>query len=318
MSSIAYVTDNTMIEFHRLNGNNKINFWKPSNSIHFADFKHGDLLFFLAKGTERNKEKGIIGYGSFENGARMSPNQAWNRFGTLNGYHSKEEFFQAILRAGKKSIMPKSIGCLFLQDVVYFQEPLYLSELGVYLSNRIQSYTYLEKDNEDIVHLILRKAKEIGVDMWSLSVNLNSSDESVIEQDQIKEYVAKAHDTIGTSFYSEPQQRKLRKFMSSFLSEQSLDKNPYEFIKGSPIDCYRYVNKTLFIVTPLMSFTKDVSTYVQFVMGRLFAYQSYLESTIAANIKIHMHIAVAQPLDDAMASLLIQRGISIYGNQSEA
>ena len=64
MSSIAYITDHQMIEYHRLNGNRIINFWKPSTMKKISDFNLGDYLFFLAKGTEKGekREKGIPGY----------------------------------------------------------------------------------------------------------------------------------------------------------------------------------------------------------------------------------------------------------------
>ena len=57
MASIAYITDKKMIEYHRLNGNHSINFWKPSNTKKISDFHNGDLLFFLAKGTDKGKNK---------------------------------------------------------------------------------------------------------------------------------------------------------------------------------------------------------------------------------------------------------------------
>ena len=60
MASIAYITDKKMIEYHRLNGNHSINFWKPSNTKKISDFHNGDLLFFLAKGTEKGKNKDRI------------------------------------------------------------------------------------------------------------------------------------------------------------------------------------------------------------------------------------------------------------------
>ena len=68
MAAIAYITDKNMIDFHRLNGNHTINFWKPSTSKKISNLKQGDLLFFLAKGTERGKqkEKGLMGYGKFQ------------------------------------------------------------------------------------------------------------------------------------------------------------------------------------------------------------------------------------------------------------
>jgi len=66
MSAIAYITNQEMIEFHRLNGNKTINFWRLGNTKKISFFKKGDLLFFLSKGTEKGKEKGIVGYGVFQ------------------------------------------------------------------------------------------------------------------------------------------------------------------------------------------------------------------------------------------------------------
>lgn len=93
MASIAYITDRNMIEFHRLNGNRTMNFWRPSNSKKFTDFKPGDLLFFLAKGSERgrHREKGIVGYGRFQKAHTLSFRQMWNVYGTENGYASEDE-----------------------------------------------------------------------------------------------------------------------------------------------------------------------------------------------------------------------------------
>lgn len=53
MSSIAYITDQDMIEYHRLHGNNRIVYWRPSGQKKFQFFQHGDYLFFLTKGTEK-------------------------------------------------------------------------------------------------------------------------------------------------------------------------------------------------------------------------------------------------------------------------
>ena len=110
MASIAYITDRNMIEFHRLNGNRTMNFWRPSNSKKFTDFKPGDLLFFLAKGSERgrHREKGIVGYGRFQKAHTLSFRQMWNVYGTENGYASEDELYDAIVN--KEAIVKFSIG----------------------------------------------------------------------------------------------------------------------------------------------------------------------------------------------------------------
>ena len=49
MSSIAYVTDEKMLEYHRLCRNKDILFWRLSSRKKFTDFRKGDLLFFFAR-----------------------------------------------------------------------------------------------------------------------------------------------------------------------------------------------------------------------------------------------------------------------------
>lgn len=122
MASIAYVTDQQMIEFHRLNGNSEINFWRPSSSTKkFADFHEGDFLFFLAKGTERGRkrEKGIVGYGIYHKSTQMKFEQMWRKYKTLNGYPSKKTLYEAIVKVSKTKKMPEILNCLELKQVVF-------------------------------------------------------------------------------------------------------------------------------------------------------------------------------------------------------
>ena len=196
MSSIAYVTDKQMIEFHRLNGNDGINFWRPSSGKRFTDFDSGDLLFFLAKGTERlhSREKGLIGYGRFTHSESLSYRQMWNRYGVLNGYPDEAHFKEAILRVAKTKTIPSRLSCLHLKDVVFFQTPLYLSELGVKISNNVESYTYLDKDDPDMTTKILLKANDIGIDAWSSAVSASNPSFTVFDDD-LNWHVIKSSET---------------------------------------------------------------------------------------------------------------------------
>lgn len=114
MASIAYITDKNMIEFHRLNGNHSINFWKPSNTKKISSLNTGDLLFFLAKGTEkgRKKEKGIIGYGKFQKSYTLTFAQMWNKYKTMNGYPTKKALGDAIAKITKNHKLPDYLNCL--------------------------------------------------------------------------------------------------------------------------------------------------------------------------------------------------------------
>lgn len=173
MASIAYITDRNMIEYHRINGNRIINFWKPSNQKKINDFKKGDYLFFLAKGSEKEvtREKGIIGYGKLERMRTMSLDKMWYEYKTMNGYSSKQQLSEAIQKVTKDHTIPKSIQCMILKEVTFFQTPVYLSEFNITLSKQIESYTYIDREGLNVTSMILKKAEEYGMDIWSMLMN---------------------------------------------------------------------------------------------------------------------------------------------------
>lgn len=222
MASIAYITDRHMIEFHRLNGNQTISFWRPSVGKRFADFNHGDLLFFLAKGTELKitGEKGIIGYGRFDHSISHSFRQMWNHFESLNGYPDQKSFKDAILRVAKAKTLPVSISSLILKDIVFFQAPVYLSEFGMKISNNLESFIYLDKDDPEMTVKILMKANEIGVDAWANAMSRSSRSSSVFDDDLARHILQLHLQNLG-SLSTEKETRKQTRILSEVLKSRS-------------------------------------------------------------------------------------------------
>ena len=219
MSSIAYITDKQMIEFHRLNGHSTINFWRPSSGKRFTDFNPGDLLFFLAKGTEkRSGEKGIVGYGRYVSNHQHSFKQMWSTFGTLNGYPNEESFREAILRMSKTKKIQGRYGCLELTDIVFFQAPVYLSEFGLKISKTIESYIYLDKEDPNITTKVLMKANEIGVDAWSSAVSRYAPASSVFEDDLNRHLIQLSLTSLPTMAL-EKDRRRQSALLSQLLSK---------------------------------------------------------------------------------------------------
>ena len=110
MAAIAYVTDEKMIEYHRVNGSNSIVFWRLSTKK-FSDFNIGDLLFFLSKDTttKTRKEKGLVGYGRFVGSSSMAISTMWRKHRTKTGYISKKNYMALLKRAKTKKCQKKSI-----------------------------------------------------------------------------------------------------------------------------------------------------------------------------------------------------------------
>ena len=165
MAAIAYITDSKMLELHRLNRHKTINFWRISTNTNFSDFMEGDLVFFLSKDKEHRQgnEKGIVGFGRLAHFTSGSIKTMWDRYGVNNGYRTLEEFKEAILRVSKDKRLPKKISGFYLENVTFFQ-PVYLSECGMQISDRVESYVYLK--DEDVVVKLLTLAKDAG-DIWS-------------------------------------------------------------------------------------------------------------------------------------------------------
>ena len=172
MAAIAYVTDEKMIEYHRFKGNDTIVFWRLSEK-NFSDFKTGDLLFFLAKDneTKQTKEKGLIGYGCYKNSQSMSIDNLFKKYGDLTGYQSKNELLEAIKKSNKGKNLPRKINCLLLENVFFFQSPIYLSRLGFELKNNLESFTYLDKQEGKLTLDILKQVENVGLDYWNRMLN---------------------------------------------------------------------------------------------------------------------------------------------------
>ena len=184
MASIVYVCDLNMIEYHRLNGHNTINFWRLSQNRRFTDFHEQDYLFFLVKGTEKadTRENGILGYGHLQN-----------------------------------EKLPNKLDCLYLTDVIFFQAPIYLSEIGINISNKVESYFYLDKEDDQATAKLLQKADELGVDIWSRMLNDNIDDD-LIKNENIRHDIVKimAKNRLDLN---QNQRRRAKHYMEEVLND---------------------------------------------------------------------------------------------------
>lgn len=272
MASIAYVTDQNMIEFHRLNGNTKMNFWRPSASKKFADFKSGDFLFFLAKGTQRGmkKEKGIIGYGKFTKANMLSFNQMWKRYETLNGYGSKDDLYEAIVKVTKDKVMPKQLHCLELDEVVFFQAPIYLSELGMEISNNIESYIYLDKEDMLITNKILAQAQMLGVDAWTQL--FQDTEKVYFRDDALMSAITNINEKINQTIYTEYEDKRILRFVNQIMN---LNKNCI-LIPNNRSDFIEWVNDEVILYIPCITNFTDFRLKIQYIIGHYMMYCSYL------------------------------------------
>lgn len=271
MSSIAYITDGKLLENHRLNQNNTMNFWRISTNTNFSNFGIGGLVFFLSKNKEHlsfNKEKGIVGFGRLVNIYVGSPKIMWDKFKTSNGYNSYEEFTNAICKVSKDHKLPSKLSSLYLENVCFFQAPIYLSELGIEISKNVESYIYIK--NDEAVIKILEYGRR-SCDIWSSS---NEVDQIIIEEE------------IGTVLSFAQSKTGDIKLSGNKLNKALNEIN--EYIKNNPI--YRRINGSQFVLyhvfednlTIVFYHNKDID--IRTIIGQALLYKRYIEKMYSRDL----------------------------------
>lgn len=269
MGSIAYVADEEMIEYHRLCGNKEINFWRLSSQKNFTNFHVGDLLFFYTKVPFSNK-KAFAGYAHFVFSKRMSIQEMWKKYNTSNGYDSIDKLTEAIEKAGRDKELPKKMDCLFLKDVVFFNEPVFPEEVGLELSSKLESYCYIDKNDPEVTIRILRKAEDKGIDLWSAAWSKETED--LFIRDEIRQGLYGISKLLGKTEWTESERKKAIKLMSMFTKEKT-----FEYIISSQTDVFTNIDGNIIIALPFIYSSRNRNERKVSLIGRMALYKYYIK-----------------------------------------
>lgn len=275
MAAIAYITDKNMIDFHRLNGNHTINFWKPSTSKKISNLKQGDLLFFLAKGTERGKqkEKGLMGYGKFQKSYTMNFQAMWSKYEIQNGYATRDGLEEAICKVTKNHRLPNMLNCLQLEEVVFFQYPIYLSEIGMQVSNKLESYLYIDKENLYNTDKILKIANQFGVDVWSKVFEQEHTHN--FKKDAQIQIIHNIYEVIKSNYYSTYEEARLAHFIQDYQKHHTNT----QAIRNSKTEFIEIREDRLWICLPCLINTSEIQKKLQYIIGHYMLYSSYIKNS---------------------------------------
>jgi len=264
MSSIAYVTDEEMLEYHRLCRTRTILFWRLASRRKIADFRKGDLLFFFSK-SNHSRKKALIGYAHYDSTKRLSLKQMWERYGEATGYATQKRLHDAIDKAAKGEI-PSVMRCLYLTDVVFFLSPIYPEEVGLSLQNNLESYTYLDKNDPRVTVKILQKAAEHGIDLWS--ADATRSPDEIFHNDETRHQLAVIHNDMGKEAGSEQERHR-----AHHLAEQKITDESWEMIRGSQTDCLQMTDAKITIALPLVVQANDRNVRIREIFGKMNLYR---------------------------------------------
>ena len=263
MSSIAYVTDSNMIEYHRLCGSRRFNFWRLSARAAFSDFRKGDLLFFYAYGRNK-KKKGFVGYAHFDGARKLSLKQMWKEYGTLNGFDTRADLEEAIRRASRDHEVPERMSCLLLSDAVFFSEPVYPKEANVEVNEKLESYMYLDRNDPEATLRILRIARQKGIDPWASSQS--DEPENVFELDETREILAAIAKELGEEAWTREEKKRARALASAVTG--------FESIRGSEADAFVFKDGRLTLVFPYVASMGKEPNAIRALLGKMMYYRS--------------------------------------------
>ncbi|MFI3211683.1 MAG: HNH endonuclease [Peptostreptococcaceae bacterium] len=195
------ITDYKWFDFLKKEKIEEVNFW--TKSLKKTSLNQGDLLFFLKKNDKYERgERKLVGYGFFKMKENLTIQDTWERYNKSNGVESLEVFENRLNKVLKNK--NALIGCIILYDLCYFEEPIYLSKIGVEFKKQVQVMKFI---TENDINKILDKN----------SINIDT----VVDYDEDIEF--KEGETV-TSYNT-------RKKRNSIVRESKLKQ--YESVNGS-------------------------------------------------------------------------------------
>src|SRR5437762_10666359 len=111
------ITDSNWFDHLSQTKPDTVNFWQPNDTGNFRRLSVGEPFLFKLGGSRRV----ISGVGFFTRHSRLPLTMAWDIFGEKNGAPTLAEFRQMILQKRKDSDPNPNIGCVVLNEPVFFE-----------------------------------------------------------------------------------------------------------------------------------------------------------------------------------------------------
>lgn len=148
---MGYIAITNREWFNYLKETNKkdnVNFWRK-NTNDFKVISKGDKFFFLVKNKIGNKdERKVLGYGIFREYVKLTIDEAWNKYGDGNGCKSKQDFINIMSTIYMENLSEAFIGCIILDDIIFFEHEVLLSEVGIEFQKSIVSGKGISKKED--------------------------------------------------------------------------------------------------------------------------------------------------------------------------
>ncbi len=101
----------------------EVNFWRPAGDRRFRALSIGEPFFFKT----HHPDNKVVGGGFFSGFASLTISEAWQIYGDANGASTLEEMRSRVGWYRRAPLAPHDdpkIGCAFIRDVSFFENPV--------------------------------------------------------------------------------------------------------------------------------------------------------------------------------------------------
>ncbi len=138
------------------------NFWRPAGDRAFRALSIGEPFFFKT----HHPDNKIVGGGFFSGFAPLTISEAWQIYGDANGASTLDEMRARVGRYRRAPLAPHDdpkIGCVFIRDVSFFDEPA--APPSDFAPSVVQGKTYSSADPNVAPYFDLLFPRLLGVSL---------------------------------------------------------------------------------------------------------------------------------------------------------
>ena len=133
---IALTTCEWIESLNHINSLDTMVFWRKRKS--FKAIKPNEFIYFLKRGPfASNRDRFIIGRGTFIGTDLLLANEAWSKYGKFLGYNDKQSCIRAVQSTYHES--NPELGCLLIHEITVYKTPVSLEQTGIDFSPYIVS-----------------------------------------------------------------------------------------------------------------------------------------------------------------------------------
>ena len=116
-------------------------FWRKKAVI--KALQKGEYFYFINRKAIDGKRY-VVGRGTYDEWNILSARDAWDIYGGALGYKEEHDFLESIKTIYKTDEV--ELGCIVLKEVVYFEEPVCLSDCDIDFSPYIVSGKIIDEE----------------------------------------------------------------------------------------------------------------------------------------------------------------------------